>query len=103
MDYIKQVECPARLVCLEMSDEMPSHSVPAHLRDLLLSLLNAVLPKLPRAKLDQSLNQTCRMCLGDRDERDVPGTPAIAPRGCGNTGLNVRKSGGKTVRGVNVC
>src|SRR5690242_6448263 len=86
-----------------MPDEMPARALVFQLRDLLFSFLHAVLAEVGGAEFDETLYQTRRMRLADRDQPDLFRTAATAPRSRFDTRFNGGEARGKPIRRVNVC
>ena len=71
MNDVKQVYGTPRLVCLEVSDEMPTDLIAPDLSNLFFSFLHTVLAKAAQAET-HCLGDTFRgLSLRDSDERDV--------------------------------
>src|ERR1051326_4725579 len=93
----------ARFVGLQMSDEMPARAFISELRDLLFGFLHAVLAEVGGAEFDETIYQTRRMRLADRDQPNLCRTAAAVPRSRCDTRFDGRESRGKPFPGVNVC
>jgi hypothetical protein len=104
MDDVKQVYSTPRLVCLEMSDEVPANLIAPDFRDLFFSFLHTVLAHVGCPKLDQVLHDVRRMGLADGNEPDLLGRAASLPGNVCKLGTDPCKSFCQWVfRGINVC
>ena len=52
MNDVKQFDCAARLVCLQVTDKVPDGGIPSHLRNLHLRFLNPILTQVSHADSD---------------------------------------------------
>jgi hypothetical protein len=102
VDHVEEVHGAAGFVCLEVSHEVPANIGPTNGRNLLFRLLNTILAEVSSPEFDQILYQAGRVGLADGNQRDLARVSAAALGSGVNSGLNVRKSCGKTFRRVNI-
>jgi hypothetical protein len=92
VNHIEEVDSPSRFVCLKMSNQMPPRALASDFIDLLLPLLDAVLPNVSCSKLYYLTHNSRWMSLCDGDKRDVVRGPARPIRSGCDLDTNVRKS-----------
>jgi hypothetical protein len=92
MNYVEKTDCPPRLVRLQMAHQMPTSSVPSQFTYLFFRFLDSIFTQVLHTQSECCLQRFGWVRFGDGNESYLCGRPAAGPRGCLNSGANVRES-----------